>query len=498
MFVEIRDTLAIVKGLITMNGSQFSFTHTLIKKKGQWRLLKSEFGKLEIFNTHLTDVTIREVSVTNEATANRLIKEGVDFSPRQIPILEKQLLLNPENISARVRLLGYYFNSGIKDFGPEATHAARLRHILWLIQNHPENIVNRLSETTIDSSGHALADAEGFVQAKKLWIEQIELKKNNTQVLKNIAWYFKLSEKAIAINCLKQAMLLDPNDVEISGMLGYTYAITVLGITMVNSNGLPMGQNPADVNSDLAKSAINDLRTTKNIVVINIAANVISQYGSMIQSMFKNGVNQDELTEELLQRSIKLDPNNLDAVQILIQFYTQKRLISKTPEDKVILANNVLKQVDIFIKLSKDHGSRYISVLNDASKLAIDEGSFEKAKRFATEVLSLITDPPVFKNGEYFHDGNMILGRVALHEGNIELAKKDLLKAGHTPGGGVLSSFGPNMTLAKELSDRGERITVIAYLELCKSFWRSHNNLDIWIQTLKEGKTPDFGGNMVY
>ena len=53
------------------------------------------------------------------------------------------------------------------------------------------------------------------------------------------------------------------------------------------------------------------------------------------------------------------------------------------------------------------------------------------------------------------------------------------------------------MSLAKELADRGERDTVITYLELCRSFWQSPQ-LNQWIQTLKDGKVPNFGANLTY
>jgi hypothetical protein len=53
------------------------------------------------------------------------------------------------------------------------------------------------------------------------------------------------------------------------------------------------------------------------------------------------------------------------------------------------------------------------------------------------------------------------------------------------------------MSLAKELADRGERGTVIAYLELCRSFWQGPQ-LNQWIQTLRNGKVPSFGANLTY
>ena len=496
--VDVKDSLAYVKGQQTEDGQIVEFSHVFSKQKGSWLLSNSIQINSPKIKTQVNGVSINDEPIVNVVTAPRIVKEGQRLSPEQVTQLEDKLKINPENLSARTRLLGYYFSSSLNYIGPEASQAARRRHIIWLIQNHPENPVNKLSETTIDSVGHNLADAEGYIQAKKLWLEQIELKKDNPYVLMNAAWFFKLNNKSVAIKCLKQAIQLAPRNNNITAQLGYTYGLTILGITMINNNGIPMGQNPALVTSSDALSAINDLRTTNNLDVITVATNFLSQFGPSNASLSPNAIYQDELTEELIIRAVNLDPNYIGSLQILIQFYSQRSIVSKIPEEKIKLANKALEQVDKFIKLSKNHGEDYIYTLSDASKLAMVTGSFKKAKLYASEVLSLIPDPPVFNNGGYFHDGHLILGRIALQDGNKKQAMKHLLQAGHTPGSGVLSSFGPNMTLAKELSDIGERETVIEYLELCKSFWKSKNDIYLWQKTLREGKTPDFGANLVY
>ena len=55
------------------------------------------------------------------------------------------------------------------------------------------------------------------------------------------------------------------------------------------------------------------------------------------------------------------------------------------------------------------------------------------------------------------------------------------------------------MTLAKELLEKGERETVIAYLQACAKFWKmGRDEVQNWIATIKGGGTPDFGGNLSY
>ena len=57
--------------------------------------------------------------------------------------------------------------------------------------------------------------------------------------------------------------------------------------------------------------------------------------------------------------------------------------------------------------------------------------------------------------------------------------------------------YGPNMSLAKDLLEKGERQVVLDYFALCRRFW-NYGRLDDWSQQVKEGKIPDFGANLVY
>ena len=62
-----------------------------------------------------------------------------------------------------------------------------------------------------------------------------------------------------------------------------------------------------------------------------------------------------------------------------------------------------------------------------------------------------------------------------------------------------MNSFGPNVSLAKDLLEKGERDVVIQYLGLCRKFWKlDRGRLDKWIHEIKDGKIPDFGANLVY
>jgi hypothetical protein len=138
--------------------------------------------------------------------------------------------------------------------------------------------------------------------------------------------------------------------------------------------------------------------------------------------------------------------------------------------------------------------------LGDAAKESFAAGRKEDAQRYAQELVTLLPD---FRQHHLypvaFHDANMILGRIAVKEGRIDEAKRYLIQASQTPGSPQLMNYGPNMSLAKDLLEKGERQVVLDYFEQCRKFWVNQDGLlDRWSKQVKEGKIPDFGANLTF
>ena len=139
-------------------------------------------------------------------------------------------------------------------------------------------------------------------------------------------------------------------------------------------------------------------------------------------------------------------------------------------------------------------------VLGCVSTRKVDVGAIEKAKHFADELLALSSNyKDDWNYGNAIHKGNLILGRIALREGNLEASKQYLLYAGETPGSPQLVSFGPNMVLAKELLEAGEKDAVLEYFKLCVNFWEmDFGRLKSWSEIVQSGRIPDFGRHLLY
>jgi hypothetical protein len=137
------------------------------------------------------------------------------------------------------------------------------------------------------------------------------------------------------------------------------------------------------------------------------------------------------------------------------------------------------------------------------AKAALAAGEIEKARNYASELLTLARSesiPEFFRNnGNAIHYGNLVLGQYELRNGQIEKAKEYLIASGMSTGSPNLGSFGPNMSLAKELLVKDEREVVLKYFNLCKDFWKSGSDeLQKWAEEVKRGEIPDFGANLDY
>ncbi|NPD72145.1 hypothetical protein [Oceanispirochaeta sp. M1] len=138
--------------------------------------------------------------------------------------------------------------------------------------------------------------------------------------------------------------------------------------------------------------------------------------------------------------------------------------------------------------------------LNDAAKESYISENYDEAQEYAEE-LQFLSEKYLedWNYGNAIQDYHIVLGKIILKDGNVSCAKEHLLSAGMSPGSPQMNSFGPNMSLAKELLRHGETEVVLEYFNLCRNFWELHDGkLDKWIKTVKNGDLPDFGSNLIY
>jgi len=138
--------------------------------------------------------------------------------------------------------------------------------------------------------------------------------------------------------------------------------------------------------------------------------------------------------------------------------------------------------------------------LRQAARPSFELGRLEEAGNYANELLVLLPRfSTIWDHDHAVQTAHSVLGRIALREGRLDDAKRHLLESANHGGSGPMSSFGPDMSLAKELIEEGERAAVLEYFGLCRRFWRmERGRLNQWAQDVSAGKLPDFGPNLGY
>lgn len=202
-------------------------------------------------------------------------------------------------------------------------------------------------------------------------------------------------------------------------------------------------------------------------------------------------------SERLLKIVRNLDPCNFEWCKRLGQLY-RRRLRALPVSASRPIAKQALAAFEDALSIKLDDVIRFW-MLPEIAQAACDAGEPDKARAYAVELLEKASEPGYFywRNGNAVHYGNLVLGRLALHSGDIQAANAYLLEAGKTTGSPVLSTAGPNMLLAYELLRLGETQTVIQYLQLCSEFWQSPDHqAEKWAYEIQRGQIPDFGINL--
>lgn len=207
-------------------------------------------------------------------------------------------------------------------------------------------------------------------------------------------------------------------------------------------------------------------------------------------------INDKSFAEKLIKEAARLEPNNprwpLELGQELML-----EMQSTKGEARRDLAAAAYEQYSLAYSMSKGIAEKS-SLLIRLPVAAFEAGDLKHAREWAAEILNQAGDKQNPLLADAVHHAQIVLGRLALVNGDVQEAKERLLLAGQTAGSPSLKSFGPNMSLAEDLLEKGERETVIKYFDECATFWMHKEKLDQWTSEVKAGHTPQFGPNLVY
>jgi hypothetical protein len=204
---------------------------------------------------------------------------------------------------------------------------------------------------------------------------------------------------------------------------------------------------------------------------------------------------EPELSRELASRALAIKPRDRRLLELIAWSYMREMRGANSAEQRKSSARSALQALEVAAEVEPDAPGAG-DLLQDLAVSAFESGDWKKAKTYANTLVAP-QKPGVGPNGDAIHIGNTLLGSLALRDGDIEEAKRRLIASAPEEGSPILDSYGPRMSLAAALLDRGERSTVVAYLDKCEHFWRlGLDKIPQWEAEIRAGKTPDFGENL--
>ena len=213
-------------------------------------------------------------------------------------------------------------------------------------------------------------------------------------------------------------------------------------------------------------------------------------------NFFLNAAKDDwSTTCDLLRQAEALDPENADWPEQLAQLH-ETRARRLRGEERKAASFQALACYERAYEANKSV-RKESHLVERLAVNALQAEEFEKAREYASRLLGgvLQARKPVdtWNYSNAVHWGNVVLGRVALRQGDLDAAKHHLLEAGNTPGSPQLSSQGPDMVLARELLAAGETGAAAGYFKACSTFWEpGKDRLMHWAAAIEEGRPPNF------
>jgi tetratricopeptide (TPR) repeat protein len=213
-------------------------------------------------------------------------------------------------------------------------------------------------------------------------------------------------------------------------------------------------------------------------------------------------LSDEETAERLLRQAEALEPKSpLWPGRLGFLYQLEGNGPKVSAGDRQRWARKALAEYEAAAEVSTNKTLQH-STSADLAMTAFDAGEYDKARDYALGLLQRGQNKEGYSYdpSRDLHRAHLILGLLALRDGDTAGAEAHLLAMGRVSGSPSLDTFGPNMRLAQELLKAGRRDVVLAYFDECSKFWTFDQGAKLkqWKAQVQKGEVPDFGGNLVY
>jgi hypothetical protein len=247
-----------------------------------------------------------------------ILADGWKTTSDEAAQLESDVMKNPHNIAARTRLISYYYQQMIAD--------RRARHILWLIEEHPEAEIFRVASDVagLSHTWHGLNSASDEDRARVLWLRAAERFPNNSNVLANAAQALSAGD---SLRLLARARYIEPGNRDWTVHLAEMYARSIRDVFYERDGAVeprlfvgpvkyrnmwPMRLPSAPL--QLAEKMMKDLETSAYAALVGETGEMLVEEVAVIiergQPKTSEMTHSADVGRRLLERAHSLDPAN--------------------------------------------------------------------------------------------------------------------------------------------------------------------------------------------
>ena len=154
------------------------------------------------------------------------------------------------------------------------------------------------------------------------------------------------------------------------------------------------------------------------------------------------------------------------------------------------------------LKAANSELDRYYAI-GDVALWSVDVGKLDDAERLANEQLALIAKiGRDWNNGNAIHKAHSALGRVAIKRGDVAEGERQLALAATSKGSPQMDTYGPNMSLPRDLlatRQASAKAAVLAYFDHLPTFWTMDGGaIRVWRNDVENDREPNFGAHLLY
>jgi tetratricopeptide (TPR) repeat protein len=257
---------------------------------------------------------------------------------------------------------------------PERVIETRRRHIVWLIEKHPEQRNNFLRGSQLIPLRGPWADPEGYAESVRLWKERVSRPGTPAGTIASAAIYLKATDRPQALAILRAALKDHPEDGALWRAVGMVDAATMAGVSGVGDRD----QFAADAtlgDSALAKLARSEVESSANAFLLGGAAQMLG--GNLIQNQGQLHFGDEDaysLAERWLRHAIEIAPSEQEWKTQLVPVLRFQAGRSEDPRERARLFREALGFTP-----ARDTPT----FLTDLAKAEFESGEDEEARRDA-------------------------------------------------------------------------------------------------------------------